>query len=210
MHSTTLKPLRLEVAELETSPLPIDLDLVKEHLAVDGNDNDALITQCLLSAISWAEGSMRRTIFAREHVWVLQDFPQCGYGEIHLPRGKTQSVASVAYSLNGTTYTLTGPSSGSPAGTDYQEDLRGSNGGVIMPPRMRSWPGIDLDVPSPVVITFTAGWNASDVPANVVQAILFAVSDAFELRGSADITMFGRNFETREILIAPYKLKRWY
>lgn len=206
----TLCPVRLEVAELDSSPLPIDLDLVKEHLAVDGDDSDALILQLTLAAIRWAEGTMRRTIYAREHTWVLRDFPRDGYGEIRLPRGKTQSVASIAYSSGGQTFTLTGPSSGSPGGDDYQEDLRGGNGGVLMPPRSQSWPSTDLDVPAPVVITFTAGYLAAEVPADIVHGLLFAISDAFELRGTGDFTVFGRNFETREILLSPYRLKRWY
>jgi hypothetical protein len=79
-----------------------------------------------------------------------------------------------------------------------------------MPPRSQSWPSTDLDVPAPVTINFTAGWLAGNVPDDIIHGLLFAVSDGFELRGSADITQIGRNFETREILISPYRLKRWY
>jgi uncharacterized phiE125 gp8 family phage protein len=207
---TLLDPLRLDVSALDASPLPLDLSLVKEHLAVDGIDNDALIETLVLAAIRWAEGSMRRTIYARSHVWVLRDFPRGGCQEIRLPRGKTVSVESVAYSSGGQTFTLTGPSSGSPAGTGFQEDLRGDDGGVLMPQRGGDWPSVDYDVPAPVVITFTAGYEAGDVPADIMHALLFAVSDAFDTRGTADLATFGRNFDTREILISPYRLHRWY
>jgi hypothetical protein len=206
----TLCPLRLEVADLVGSPLPLDLDLVKEHLAVDGDDNDALITSLIFSAIAWAEGAMRRTIYSRSHAWVLRDFEREDFQEIRLPRGRTGSVESVAYSTGGQTLTLTGPSSGSPGGSDYQEDLRGNGGGVLMPARGSSWPSVDYDTPAPVVITFTAGWESAEVPSDIIHGLLFAISDGFELRGSGDLTTGGRNFETRNILISPYRLKRWY
>lgn len=204
-----LDPLRLEVSALDASPLPLSLSLLKDHLSVDGDDQDALIEAYALAAIHWAEGAARRTIYARDHAWVLRAFPSSSYGEIRLPRGKTQSVESIAYSVGGTVTTLTGPS-GSPAGTGWQEDLRGDSGGVLMPTRGGSWPSTDLDVPAPVVITFTAGWLAAEVPDDITHALMFAVSDAFDTRGTADLGTTGKNFTTRQALVAPYRLKRWY
>jgi len=200
-----LNPLALGVSTLDASPFPLSLSLVKDHLAEDTSDNDALIETLMRAAILWAEGSMRRTIYARSHAWTLANFPR---GAIRLPRGKTQSVESVAYSSGGQTATLTGPSS-VPAGTDYQEDFTGDDGGVLMPPRGSGWPSADCDVPAPVTITFTAGWQAEDVPADIIHGLLFAISDGFENRGTADMSA-GRNCETREALISPYRLHRWY
>jgi uncharacterized phiE125 gp8 family phage protein len=205
-----LNPLRLDVSPLDTSPLPLDLALVKEHLAVDGNDNDALIETFILAAIRWTEGAMRRTIYARSHSWVLADFPRDACQEIRLPRGKTQSVESIVYSSNGSLITLLGPSSGSPAGTDWQEDLRGDDGGMLVPARGSIWPCPDADAISPVVINFTAGWETGEVPDDIVHALLFSVSDAFDLRGTGDFSGGGGNFAVRELLISPYRLKRWY
>jgi uncharacterized phiE125 gp8 family phage protein len=204
----TLCPISLEVSALDTSPFPLDIALVKSHLAEDSTDNDTLIESLMRAAIEWAEGSMRRTIYARSHIWVLQDFPTDLYGKIRLPRGKTQSVESVAYSNGGAITTLTGPSSAIP-GTGYQEDLRGNDGGFIMPPRSQSWPSVDLDVPAPVAITYTAGWLAAEVPEDIVHGLLFAISDGYENRGVADITV-GQNFNTRESLISANRLHRWY
>jgi hypothetical protein len=205
-----LQPLRLDISALEASPFPLDMALVKSHVAVDGDDFDTQLELYARAAIAWAEGAMRRTIYARSHVWVLRDFPRDDLGEIRLPRGKTQSVESIAYSQNGAIVTLAGPSSGSPAGTGYQEDLRGDDGGVLMPARGNAWPSVDCDVPAPVSIAFTAGWLADEVPDDIIHALLFAVSDAFDTRGSADLTTFGKNFDTREALISAYRLHRWY
>jgi uncharacterized phiE125 gp8 family phage protein len=207
----TLCPLRMEVSALDTSPLPLDLTLVKDHVAVDGDDLDTLLERYTLAAVRWAEGSTRRTIYRRSHRWVLSDFPRVGRLEIFLPRGKTISVESVAYTdTSGTVQTLTGPSSGSPGGTDYQEDLQGDDGGMLRPIRGEVWPAVDTDAVSPVVITFTAGYAADEVPDDLIHAMLFAVSDMFDTRGSADLTVFGRNFETRELLASGYRLNRWY
>lgn len=206
----TLHPLRLEVAPLASSPLPVDLDLIKTHCAIDGSNFDALLTTYLFAAIAWAEGATHRTIFARSHRWVLRDFPRWPYPHsIRLPRGKTLSVEGIDYVQNGQTLTLTGPSSGSPAGTDYREDLSGDDGGVIAPMSGGLWPSVDCDAPAPVVIRFTAGWQAGQVPSDIFHALLFAVSDAFEMRGEADMTM-GRDFQTRETLISSYRLARFY
>jgi uncharacterized phiE125 gp8 family phage protein len=205
-----LSPLRLDISALESSPFPLDMTLVKSHVAVDGDDFDAQLELYARAAIAWAEGSMRRTIYARSHTWILRDFPAGGRQEIRLPRGKTQSVESIVYSANGSPVTLTGPSSGSPAGAGWQEDLRGDDGGVLMPRRGSSWPSADCDVPAPVAITFTAGYLAAEVPEDITHALLFAVSDAFDTRGSADLTVLGRSFDTREALISAYRLHRWY
>lgn len=204
-----LCPVRLDVSPVDASPLPVDLGLIKKHCAVDGTEFDALLTSYLFAAIAWAEGAMHRTIFARSHSWVLCEFPTTAKQEIRLPRGKTRSVDSIEYIVDGATLTFRGPSSGSPAGADFQEDLRGDDGGVLMPVRSSVWPSVDFDAPAPVVINFTAGWLAAEVPGDIVHALLFAVSDAFENRGTADMTQ-GRNFETRETLISSYRLVRWY
>ena len=206
----TLCPILLDVSALEASPLPLSLTLAKQHLAEDSTDNDELIETYILSAIKWAEGAMRRTIYARSHSWTLKDFPHDRDQTIRLPRGKTQSVESIVYASGGSTVTLTGPSSGSPAGTGYQEDLRGDDGGILLPPLGQSWPSADINAIAPVTINFTAGYLAAEVPNDIIHGLLFAVSDAFELRGSGDFTVFGRNFETRNILISPYRLHRFY
>lgn len=205
----TLCPILLNVSALDSSPLPLDLTLAKQHVAEDSTDNDVLIETYILASIRWAEGQMRRTIYSRAHTWTLKDFPRGTDQTIRLPRGKTQSIDSVQYVAGGSTVTLTGPSSGSPVGTDYQEELRSDGGGILLPAQGASWPSSDVDAIAPVTINFTAGWLTANVPGDIIHALLFAVSDAFENRGTADMSA-GRNFETRQALISPYKLHRWY
>lgn len=209
-----LCPLRLQVDALGGSPPAIAASLIKAHIREVDVDFDDLIDVYTSAAIKWAEDTTHRTIFARNHIWVLKEFPVSGWEGIRLPRGKTRSVAAIRYSIGGQTTTLTGPSS-SPAGTGYQEDLRGDDGGVLMPSRGSSWPSADCDVPAPVEIEFSAGWMPDEVPANVLHAILFAIADAYDLRGTPDFqpTMLasgGARFQAREALISAYRLSRWY
>ncbi len=209
----TLCPLSLSIAPLELgSPPVISLDLVKQHCSIDGDDFDVSLTLYLRASIAWAENAMHRTVFSRQHRWVLRDFPYDGYGWIRLPRGLCSAVDHITYAgAGGEGVVLHGPSSPvSPAGTDWQEDLSSDDGGLIRPARVSSWPSVDLEAVSPVTIVFDAGWQANAVPADVIHAILFGVSDMFDVRGSADLTSFGKNLETRNSLVSPYALHRWY
>lgn len=211
-----LSPVRLDVDALSTAwPWPISKDLVEQHLRLDASDQDDLLKSFVLAAAEWAEGDTHRTIFKRDVRWVLREFPYDGRMEIQLPRGKTNSVASIQYSVNGSMVTMRGPSSGSPTGTDFQEDLRGDGGAILMPARGGSWPSADCDVPAPVVITFSAGWVPAEVPMDIVHAMLFAVSDAFDIRSTSDfdastLSATGPRFAVRSALISPYRMSRVY
>jgi uncharacterized phiE125 gp8 family phage protein len=211
-----LCPLRIDIDALPDTPgWLISKDLIALHGRIDASDDDSLLQAYLKAAIGWAENETHRTIFQCEHRWVLREFPVWDRMEILLPRGKTQSVSSISHVEGGETVILRGLSSGSPAGASYQEDLRGDGGGMLMPLRGTSWPTVDCDVPAPVTITFSAGWATDEVPAEVVHAILFAVEDLYDIRGTGDfnaavLSASGPRFAAREALISGYRLSRWY
>lgn len=205
-----LSPVRLDIDPVQGSPFPLDLAIIKQHCNVGGTEFDDLLEAYTLAAVDWAESYMNRTIFSRSHSWILRDFPQTSLQMMRLPRGKTRSVESIAYVAAGQTVTLTGPSSGSPAGDDWQEDLGGNFGAVLMPPKGTSWPSVDYDTPAPVTVTFTAGWDAADIPKEILHGIWFAVSDAFDLRGTSDLSDAGVNLMRRQNLLSGYRLLRFY
>lgn len=200
-------------------------DLIQTHLSLDEvNGLGSMVELYEQAAINWAENYMRRSIMAREHRWVLADFPR-GYHRasvhslraIQLPRGKTVRVNSIQYSRGGSTITLTGPSTSPTAGSSYQEDLHGDMGGVILPLRNRDWPSVDYDVVNPVVINFRAGWEEpDDVPAAIKHAVLVAMSEMLEHRGLQDLASLqtvaaqGKTLEFRESLIGDYRIIRVY
>jgi hypothetical protein len=203
----------------------LDRETLRAHLATDGTALDLPIALYEQAAINWAENYMRRSIMAREHRWVLADFPR-GYhrGDIrsmravNLPRGKTVRVNYIDYTLGGQALRFYGPSSGgSPPSTDFQEDLAGDMGGTIMPLRNRDWPAVDYDAINPVVISFRGGWETvEEVPASIKHAVMFAIDDMLEVRGVKDLTELqslaaqGRTLEFRESLIGDYRIIRVY
>lgn len=212
-----LFPLRLDIAALpDNSPPLISRTVMNTHLRVDYGDDDVLLDLYVRAAISWCENALHRTVFERSHRWVLRDFELCYPQAIRLPRGKTQSVERIEYSSGGEAVTLYGPTGdASPAGADYQEDLRGDDGGVLMPVRGGSWPSVDRDVPAPVVVQFTAGYAADAVPPDLLHGILFTIADCYDIRGTGDFNPAllnggGPRFEARWALVSPYLLSRWY
>lgn len=211
MKFALVSPLSLEVDPLPASPLPIDLELVKDHCAVDGTDLDELLATYTLASIEWAENLTNRTIFRRGHVWTLLNFPQTVCTRIRLPRGLARAVTGIRYYDGaGALQTMAGPS-GSPAGTAFSELLTSDAGGIIAPnPASDSWPDALIEAIAPVQIEFDAGWDTDEVPQSLLHAILFGVSDMLETRGQQDIAAGGSNFTTRQVLASPYMLARWY
>lgn len=183
---------------------PVSLSLIKKHLRVDTSRFDDLIDVYLPAAIEWIENATHRTVLQREHLWILRDFPR-DETAIRLPRGKTVSVASIVYTDGDEQTTLTGPTS-QVAGTDYQEDLRGDDGGILTPPSGQSWPSVDCDAPAPVVITFTAG--PAETAADLKRAILFLIADHITMPGSADMGS-GRQADAINAIVSPYCLHRF-
>lgn len=197
-----MKSIAIDIDEPED--LPLDLDTLKTDLRISSDSLDAVIMeQYIPDALEWAEGVMRRSIIAREHRWIIDEFPCSDDQTLYLPRGKVQSVASIAYSSGGVVTILSGPSS-DPAGADYQEDLRGHQG-RLLPNRGEAWPSVDCDVPSPIVITFTAGWPASSVPADIKRALTASVFGAMELDGLLTIKN-GFDGDFREKLLSAWRI----
>lgn len=196
----------MEELALDVDPIdeyPIDLDSLKADLRIAHADLDDRLLVYLAGAVSRAENFMNRAVAEREHRWTIDCFPYDG-PEIVLPRGKVQSVESIVYSSGGVLTTLAGPTSAIP-GTDYQEDLRGDRG-RLMPPRGGAWPSVDVDVPSPITVTYVAGWSAEDVPSDILRAVVAGVSDALDLTGASLFTDGQRDIEFVEKLLSGWRI----
>jgi len=181
---------------------PIDLTRIKTALRISHDEFDAMIIDQLLPAsLEWVESTTRRSVVARAHTWVIDQFP---LRAMTLPRGKTQSVASITYSSNGSSTTLTGPST-SPQGTDWQESLKGDRGALLMPPQSANWPSADTDVPEPVVVTFTAGWLVDEVPQDIVTAMLLYIGEHLDILSPADLGQY-TDTDYKEMVASAWRL----
>lgn len=213
MHTGIVYPLSISGGARNTTS-PLDFDLLKTHLGITNEDLDDLVTLWESVAVEWAEDYMQRAIMSRQFRFVIKDFPRCG-SAIRLPMGKTISVDSLQYSDGGNTYTIYGPSSGSPGSDGFQEDLNDDSGGLIMPNRNATWPSVDSDVPAPVVINFTSGWaTVASVPVRIKHALMFTVADLLELRSNTDLMAAVANngawLTTRQNLLADHRILRVY
>jgi len=202
-----VQPLQIDWSA--DTALPVSIADVKTQLRILDDQYDALLNDIHIpAAVDWAEGWLKRSILAKTHYWILSDFPRGKDERIWLPRGKTQSVTSIVYTYGDSTTTLTGPTSGSPAGSDYREDLRGDNGGVLMPNYGATWPDVDTASTAPVLITFSAGWTAAQVPARIKHAMMMYCADALDINGASDFGAY-TNMREKEFLISPWRLARW-
>lgn len=183
----------------QITDLGLDLDLIKSDLRIAHSDLDELLwSELVPAAIARAEAFTHRAIVSRAFRWIIDQFPYRYDQMLLLPLGKVQAIASIAVSVNHVTTVLTGPTSGSP-GTDYQEDLRGDRARV-MPAVGTAWPIHDIDVPAPIVVTFTAGWTEGNIPADLRRGISAAVADQLDLDAQAI------NLEVPEKLLSAWRI----
>ncbi len=186
---------------------PINMAEAKLHLRVDHDEEDDMIQIYLKSAVATVEEYTRRAIVNQTWQMTLPHFPQRYPFEIRLPLGKCSAVNSIVYlDDNGASQTLTGPTSGSPAGTDWQEDLSSDEGARIRPPVSGDWPTVQDEAIQPVTISFVVGYGTSpdNCPDSLKTAILYQLTDLYEFRGTID--GIGGN---AKMMASPYRLAKF-
>lgn len=208
-----VSPLTLNISPMDqdASPevLPVPLAKVKTYLSVDTDDFDDLIRTFIWSGAERFEEQTARTIIRRDHSWSLRSFPSAADARIKLPRGYVRAIHFIKYYTNNAPVTLTGPSSTVP-GTGYQEILT-TNDANVAPALGSNWPTAQIDAIRPVEISYSAGWEPSELPTTIVNAIMFwARISLDELRGQGDATRHSANLSAFEALCSPYRLARFH
>jgi uncharacterized phiE125 gp8 family phage protein len=150
---------------------PITLAEAKLFLKEDGSDNDALITSMIVAARTVVEGKANRSLVTQTRKLSLDDFPS---KEIQIYGSPIQSITHVKYyDSDNVLQTL--------AATNYQIDI------TVEPGRFDisstgEWPDT-YDRFNAVEITFVSGYGgASDVPANLKDAMYFMIGHWYENR----------------------------
>jgi uncharacterized phiE125 gp8 family phage protein len=162
---------------------PLTLQEAKDHLRLDGDDENPLVSAYLTAAREWAEEATRRQFVPATLRFALDEFPRChtkyrrhGQPEfdrhaILLPSPPLVSVSSINYvDAAGVTQLL------SPA--DYQVDAY-STPGRVAPAFAKSWP-IARRQMNAVTITIVAGYAA--VPERAKSLIRLLLSHQYENR----------------------------
>jgi uncharacterized phiE125 gp8 family phage protein len=175
-------PLTAETATTEPGlvvlPIiePVTLAELKQHLRVDGSDDDEYIEGLLYTARKHIEDITGRALLTQTHNYCLQAWPD--KDSIIIPYGKLQSVTSVKWKdTAGTETTLV-------SGTDYLVETNGDQYGRLVLPYGVSWPTDTLYPSNPITIRFVCGWTtAAAVPWNIKAMIKLFAADLYEMRG---------------------------
>jgi uncharacterized phiE125 gp8 family phage protein len=169
---------------------PLTLQEAKDHLRIDGDDENPLVSAYLTAAREWAEDATRRQFSPATLRFALDEFPRCrdccsshrrraqaefdGHA-ILIPRPPLISVSSIQYvDAAGVTQTL--------SVNDYQIDTY-STPGRVAPAFAKSWP-IARRQMNAVTITFVAGYAsaAGGVPEKTKSLIRLLLAHQYENR----------------------------
>jgi uncharacterized phiE125 gp8 family phage protein len=149
---------------------PVDLMEAKQHLRVDTDSDDALITEMIVSARAMVEQWTGRAMITQTLVWTFSD-SWGGTLAYNLPRSPAMAVNTVSqFASDGSTVAL--------ASDQYVAFLAPE-------PAKITFTAAPADGTQYAQIEFAAGYGntAADVPAPLKQAILMVVGYTYEHRG---------------------------
>jgi len=180
--------------------LSISLEEVKDHLRVDCDDEDALLSGYIRAETENVEQVLNRALVTQTVDLYLDAFPSDG--TVNLPRSPVQSVTGVNYTTQGSTGVY-----GSTVGAaQYTADIFSTPARVVRR-STGEWPTADLETDNPIRVRYTAGYGdmGSDVPEPIRTAILLRVGDRYWNR---EATAEKNVYPTRaaERLLAPYRV----
>lgn len=157
---------------------PLTLAEAKTHRRVDGNAEDALITDMIIAARELFEEETGRQVNTATWRMELDRFPR-SFDPIRIPKAPLIAVSSVAYrDTTGATQTWDA--------AEYEVDAYAgafARPGVIYPKAGFQYPSTHAS-PGAVSVTFTAGYGAAaaDVPESVKATIKSILGDMYEER----------------------------
>lgn len=172
---------------------PVTLDEAKDHLRVDGTDDDTSITAMIKAAREYCEGYQNRVYITQTLELALDGWP-CG-NEIELSRPPLQSVTSLIYTDNGVDVTW-------PASNYIVDDY--SFVARLVKAKNVSWPSATLPSVNGIKIRYVAGYPpdeavppdlAANVPQHVKQAIMLLVGHWYENRETVLIGSISKELE---------------
>lgn len=149
---------------------PITLVLAKQHLRVDDDNEDELISLLIQVSREMAEKETNRSFITQERVVKLDYFPRCG--EIKIPFGPVSEVSEITYFDEAEVEQTLDPSL-------YYVDLDSDIPRVVI---KDYWPAT-FDKPNAVSITYTAGYGDNEnVPGPIKSAMLLILGHLYENR----------------------------
>ncbi len=185
---------------LVTAPTdePLELALVKEHLRVDGEEDDRVIEALIVAARQKVESDTWRALMTQTWGLSLDAFP-ANNGPIALPLPPLQTVDSIKYiDTAGTEQTF--------EAANYKADAVSEPGRVALA-YGQAWPSTREEI-NAVTVQFTAGYgDAGDVPEGLKEAMKLLIGHWYENReASIAGTVIGEVPMAYEALIGQYRI----
>lgn len=161
------------VITIDPATTPVSLADAKSHLRVERSDDDDLITRLITAATDYVQADLGQQLVSATRRLRMDAWP-LGGGYIELDYPPLIAVTSIAYlDTNGDSQTWSSDE------YDVQVDCKP---GRVYLGYNQTWPTI-RDVNDAVTVTYTCGYGAdSDVPENIISAILMLVAGWFENR----------------------------
>jgi len=149
---------------------PISREQAKDHCRVDGGDSDTIIDSYIAAARARTETFLRRRLMEQT---VSMRLPALR-GPICFPVDPVSEITEIAYlDVAGDQQVLA---------SDQYRLLAGSVPPVVRPSRDVVWPEFLCD-PEAVKVTFVTGYGAAtDVPADIIVAMLMMIGHFYENR----------------------------
>lgn len=174
----------------------ITLEEAKDHLRVDGVDEDALIEALTTTARQYVEKRCAIALYTQTWDWFLDCWPTC---PLQVPRPPLQSVTHIKYyDTDGVLQTL--------SASVYQADTSSRPGRIALADG-QTWPLLQSQKLSAVQVRFVAGHiglYGSEIRP-VVQAMLLLIGHWYEHREEVNIgNITSRVPMAVDALLAPY------
>ncbi|GAB4274634.1 head-tail connector protein [Thermincola ferriacetica] len=166
---------------------PVTVDEAKQHLRVDGTEDDAYISNVLIPAArEYCEGFQNRAYVTQTWQLWLDQWPETGY--IAIPKSPLQSVVGVKYyGTDDAEYIINA--------TDYFVDNKNEPGRLVLA-YGRSWPTVTLRPANGICVEFEAGYgDIAKVPQKAKHAMLMLIGHWFENREAALSGTISREIE---------------
>lgn len=178
---------------------PLELDDVKVHLRLDGNDEDALLASLITTSRQHVEAALGLALITQAWRWQSDRWPNDGI--VELMTRPLQSVSDIR------TYDADGVATVMDA-ADYIV-AAGEHGARVVSKSGR-WPvpGRHLDG---IEIDFHAGYGDTDmsVPGPIRQALKLLVAHWYEVRNPVNVgSIATRVPDTVSELLQPYRIRR--
>jgi len=183
---------------------PVTYQQVLEHLRINSYDSEideastAYIETLIRAVRDYTEAFLDRALITQTWKYYLDAFPSENY--IEMPKPPLQSISSITIITD----------AGVTAPTDsiyYLVDTVSSRGRLILT-TASSWPTCLLCPKNPIAIQFVCGYgdDPSDVPMQIIQAILIQVAELYENREPVIQGQPLQNLHTVERLLWPKKV----